>query len=281
MEGSLLENATFSSSRMHGSSFDSHEFRDPDKYDFRCTRASRRQYRAPQSSLLDPSLIRPRHSRGAGRVQKARESSTSTNCQMEETDNLKRKKVMRRLGTRSSQFAPINNTVRASPTTRQQHQQQQQQQQQKAYQELRSRTTPSFRCYIDLDMKITSIQALYRGYAVRKCEPVKHLRIIARVREEMRTMVEKAVEVEQYDRLCCDQVEQLRWSEALMALLLRLDSIQDVHPVVREIRKSVVHEVTHFQTLIDSALEYSLHYGNKRPPPAQAKEVKTDTTSRH
>jgi hypothetical protein len=28
--------------------------------------------------------------------------------------------------------------------------------------------------------------------------------------------------------------------------------------------------------LIDSALEYSLHYGNKRPPPAQAKEVKTD-----
>ncbi|CAK9865131.1 unnamed protein product [Sphagnum jensenii] len=277
MEGSLLENATFSSSRMHGSSFDSHEFRDPDKYDFRCTRASRRQYRAPQSSLLDPSLIRPRHSRGAGRVQKARENSTSTNCQMEETDNLKRKKVMRRLGTRSSQFAPINNTVRASPTMRQQHhQQQQQQQQQKAYQELRSRTTPSFRCYIDLDMLITSIQALYRGYAVRKCEPVKHLRIIARVREEMRTMVEKAVEVEQYDRLCCDQVEQLRWSEALMALLLRLDSIQDVHPVVREIRKSVVHEVTHFQTLIDSALEYSLHYGNKRPPPAQAKEVKTD-----
>ncbi len=52
--------------------------------------------------------------------------------------------------------------------------------------------------------------------------------------------------------------------------------MQDVHPVVREIRKSVVHEVTHFQTLIDSALEYSLHYGNKRPPPAQAKEVKTD-----
>jgi len=157
-------------------------------------------------------------------VQKARENSTSTNCQMEETDNLKRKKVMTRLGTRSSQFAPINNTVPASPTMRQQ--QQQQQQQQKAYQELRSRTTPSFRCYIDLDMLITSIQALYRGYSVRKCEPVKHLRIIARVREEMRSMVEKAVEVEQYDRLCCDQVEQLRWSEALMALLLRLDSIQ-------------------------------------------------------
>ncbi len=224
MEGGLLENATFSSSRMHGSSFDSREFRDPDKYDSRCTRASRRQYRAPQSSLLDPSLIRPRHSRGAGRVQKARENSTSTNWQMEETDNLKREKVMRRLGTRSSQFAPINNTVRASPTMRQQHRQQQQQQ--KAYQELRSRTTPSFRCYIDLDMLITSIQALYRGYAVRKCEPVKHLRIIARVREEMRTMVEKAVEVEQYDQLCCDQVEQLRWSEALMALLLRLDSIQ-------------------------------------------------------
>jgi hypothetical protein len=155
-------------------------------------------------------------------VHEARENSTSTNCQMEEADNLKRKKVMRRPGTRSSQFAPINNKVRASSTMRRQ----QQQQQQKAYQELRSRTTPSFRCYIDLDMLITSIQALYRGYAVRKCEPVKHLRIIARVREEMRTMVENVVEVEQYNRLCCDQVEQLRWSEALMALLFRLDSIQ-------------------------------------------------------
>ena len=101
----------------------------------------------------------------------------------------------------------------------------------------------------------TRIQSAFRGYCVRKCTPLKHLRIIHKVREELKELVRKMIEIEQFEKLCNDAQERLKWTEGVMALLLRLDSIQGAHPAVREVRKSVAKELIHLQEILDSTAD--------------------------
>lgn len=107
----------------------------------------------------------------------------------------------------------------------------------------------------------TKIQAAFRGYSVRRTDPLKYLRSIYKVRSELKVLVHRIAEPEQFGKLCLDPQERLKWTECVMALLLRLDSIQGVHPVVREVRKSVSKEVIQLQEIIDSTSKIS--YGEE------------------
>jgi hypothetical protein len=77
---------------------------------------------------------------------------------------------------------------------------------------------------------------------------------------ELKELVNRVAEPEQFDKLRRDGLERLKWNEVSMAMLLRLDSIQGAHPVVRDIRKSVAKEVVQFQEIVDAALD---SHGNK------------------
>ncbi|CAK9212298.1 unnamed protein product [Sphagnum troendelagicum] len=112
----------------------------------------------------------------------------------------------------------------------------------------------SSRAAVGVTSAATVIQSVYRGYAVRRTEPLKHLRIISKVRLELKELVNRVAEPEQFDKLRRDGLERLKWNEVSMAMLLRLDSIQNAHPVVRDIRKSVAKEVVQFQEMVDAAL---------------------------
>ncbi|KAG0590206.1 hypothetical protein KC19_1G081100 [Ceratodon purpureus] len=98
----------------------------------------------------------------------------------------------------------------------------------------------------------TKVQAAYRGYLVRKTQPLKQLRVIKKVREELEGFEERFREPGQQQKLRSDAQERLRWAEGIMALLLRLDSLQGVHPEVRIVRKAVTKELIQFQEMIDS-----------------------------
>lgn len=99
----------------------------------------------------------------------------------------------------------------------------------------------------------TAIQAAYRGYAVRRTKPLKHLRIIKSVRTELQRLeYQLASDPRLLESLRKDPAERLKWSEGAMALLLQLDSMQGVHPVVRDNRKTLTKEVISYQEYLDS-----------------------------
>ena len=102
------------------------------------------------------------------------------------------------------------------------------------------------------DAATTKIQAVYRGYLVRKTQPLEHLRVIKKVIEELESFKRKLQETEQAKKLRSDSQERLRWTEGIMALLLWLDTLQGVHPQVRLVRKAVTKELIQFQETIDS-----------------------------
>lgn len=101
------------------------------------------------------------------------------------------------------------------------------------------------------DAAATKIHAVYRGYAVRRTQPLKQLREIKKVREELESFKRKLEDPEQKQKICSDK-ERLRWTENIMLLLLRLDGLQGMHPDVRLIRKDLTKEIIRFQKTIDS-----------------------------
>lgn len=105
------------------------------------------------------------------------------------------------------------------------------------------------------DAAARKIQSVYRGYAVRKTQPLKDLRVIQIVKEEFEGLKAKVQEPEQRKKLWTESQERLRWTEGVMALLLRLDYMQGVLPEVRLIRKALTKELIQFQESIDSMSE--------------------------
>ncbi|XP_077212628.1 BCL-2-associated athanogene 6 [Tasmannia lanceolata] len=96
------------------------------------------------------------------------------------------------------------------------------------------------------------IQSAYRGFEVRRWEPLKKLKQIARVSEQVNDVKEKIHGLETSSRLLQDEKERIVISETIMGLLLQLDTIQGLHPSVREIRKSVARELVCLQEKLDS-----------------------------
>ncbi|KAK9143904.1 hypothetical protein Syun_013304 [Stephania yunnanensis] len=93
------------------------------------------------------------------------------------------------------------------------------------------------------------VQSAYRGYEVRKWEPMKKLKQIARVREQANDLRKK---IEALESSTEGEKERIVLGEMIMNLLLQLDTIQGLHTSVREIRKSVARELVLLQEKLDS-----------------------------
>lgn len=110
------------------------------------------------------------------------------------------------------------------------------------------------------------IQSVYRGYLVRKSEPLKKLRQIDEVSKEVTNVKDRIEAFEDSSNLQIDDKEKLAIGETIMRLLLKLDTIQGLHPSLREIRKSLARELVTLQEKLDSITV-------KDPPQQQMQEL--------
>ncbi|KAK8650574.1 hypothetical protein V6N13_140206 [Hibiscus sabdariffa] len=96
------------------------------------------------------------------------------------------------------------------------------------------------------------IQSAFRGFEVRKWEPLKKLKQIADVREQLNEVRSRMQSLESSS--VCDRDDKLRLliGEKIMTLLLRLDTIQGFHSSVRDARKSLVKELVTLQEKLDA-----------------------------
>ncbi|KAL3681730.1 hypothetical protein R1sor_024686 [Riccia sorocarpa] len=102
------------------------------------------------------------------------------------------------------------------------------------------------------DEAAAMIQASFRGFVVRQCQPLRKLRLIADIRLKLKKLEMRASDPTYIDKLCTDPMENRKMKEEIMALLLELDAIQGVLPAVRRIRKSVTRDVVQFQEIVDA-----------------------------
>ncbi|RDX86832.1 BAG family molecular chaperone regulator 6, partial [Mucuna pruriens] len=98
------------------------------------------------------------------------------------------------------------------------------------------------------------IQAAYRGYQVRKWEPLKKLKQIDEVRKEVTDVRGRVQAFERSSDLQNDDKQKIAIGEIIMRLLLKLDTIQGLQPSFREIRKSLARELTILQERLDSIM---------------------------
>ncbi|GMI85890.1 BCL-2-associated athanogene 6, ARABIDOPSIS THALIANA BCL-2-ASSOCIATED ATHANOGENE 6 [Hibiscus trionum] len=96
------------------------------------------------------------------------------------------------------------------------------------------------------------IQSAFRGFEVRKWEPLKKLKQLADVREQLNEVRSRVQSLESSS--VCDKDDKLRLliGEKIMTLLLRLDTIQGYHSSVRDARKSLVKELVTLQEKLDA-----------------------------
>ncbi|XP_057980799.1 BAG family molecular chaperone regulator 6 [Malania oleifera] len=95
------------------------------------------------------------------------------------------------------------------------------------------------------------IQSAFRGFKVRKWEPLKKLKQIAEVCDQL-AEIRSRVQALEYSNLGTDNKERAVIGETIMSLLLKLDTIQGLHLAIREIRKSAARELTSLQEKLDS-----------------------------
>ncbi|CAL5397753.1 unnamed protein product [Camellia sinensis] len=96
------------------------------------------------------------------------------------------------------------------------------------------------------------IQSAYHGFEVRKWEPLKKLKQIAEVREHAAQIRSRIESLESSFDIRSDDKQKLIIGETIMSLLLKLDTIQGLHPTVRNFRKSVAKELVSLQEKLDS-----------------------------
>jgi len=95
------------------------------------------------------------------------------------------------------------------------------------------------------------IQSAYRGYDVRRWQPLDKLRKIRGVHEQMQDTRTQLQSLEASSMKPTEK-EQVAIGEAIMNLLLKLDTIQGLRPCVRDARKSVARELICLQEKLDS-----------------------------
>ncbi|XVE73776.1 hypothetical protein DITRI_Ditri11bG0145400 [Diplodiscus trichospermus] len=96
------------------------------------------------------------------------------------------------------------------------------------------------------------IQSAYRGFEVRKWEPLKKLKQIAKAREQLDEVRNRIQALESSFDLNQDDRQRLLIGEMIMNLLLKLDTVQGLHSSVRDARKSLVRELVTLQEKLDS-----------------------------
>ncbi|XP_038875451.1 BAG family molecular chaperone regulator 6 [Benincasa hispida] len=92
------------------------------------------------------------------------------------------------------------------------------------------------------------IQSAYRGYEVRKWELLKKMKQLAEVRQKV---IEVQNHVKALELAPQDEKERMFVGEMIMRLLLKLDTIQGLHPSIREFRKSLAKELVALQEKLD------------------------------
>ena len=65
------------------------------------------------------------------------------------------------------------------------------------------------------------------------------------------------------DAIHSNEREKLRMNEALMGLLLKLDSVPGVNPTVSEVRRKVSHRIMALQEILDAISEAKTVYDDK------------------
>uniref|UniRef100_A0A1J3G5R2 BAG family molecular chaperone regulator 6 n=1 Tax=Noccaea caerulescens TaxID=107243 RepID=A0A1J3G5R2_NOCCA len=96
------------------------------------------------------------------------------------------------------------------------------------------------------------IQSRYRGYDVRRWEPLKKLQKIVTVREQMGDVTRRVKAVEDSTDQPIEENEIIILGEMVMNLLLKLDSVQGLHPSIRDHRKSLARELSDIEDKLDS-----------------------------
>lgn len=96
------------------------------------------------------------------------------------------------------------------------------------------------------------IQSMYRGYDVRRWEPIKKLKEIATVREQMGDVKKRIEALEASTDQHIEEKEIVVNGELVMNLLLKLDAVEGLHPSIREFRKALATELSSIQDKLDS-----------------------------
>ncbi|KAK4415886.1 BAG family molecular chaperone regulator 6 [Sesamum alatum] len=96
------------------------------------------------------------------------------------------------------------------------------------------------------------IQSAYRGFDIRRWEPIKKLKQIAKVREQIAEVKHLIQAMESSPDSQGNSKQRNIIAETIMGLLLKLDTVQGLHPSIREVRKSVVRELVSLQEKLDS-----------------------------
>ncbi|QCD77202.1 hypothetical protein DEO72_LG1g824 [Vigna unguiculata] len=95
-----------------------------------------------------------------------------------------------------------------------------------------------------------TIQSAYRAHRIRAL-----YRKIAAVDSEADRLQRLIQRQDTVDAVRTDHLEKLRMNEALMALLLKLDSVPGIDPTIRDARRKVTRRIVGLQEILDSVSE--------------------------
>jgi hypothetical protein len=126
---------------------------------------------------------------------------------------------------------------------------------------------------IGQDQAAVKIQALYRGYQVRKFQPLTKLREIMKIKGRVEDHKQQMSSPKFVEEMSGDSKARGKFNETLMGLLLQLDTIQGLHPVVRDVRKSVARELITMQEKLDTLVEQA---GTKKLQEATRETAESD-----
>ncbi|KAF4372625.1 hypothetical protein F8388_027298 [Cannabis sativa] len=102
----------------------------------------------------------------------------------------------------------------------------------------------------------TKIQSAYRAHRIRTLH--RTISSVDSAADELQRVIQRQDTV---DAIRSDEREKLRMNEALMALLLRLDSVPGWDPAVREARRKVSRRIVGMQEILDAITESKVEDG--------------------
>nr|QPD90034.1 BAG family molecular chaperone regulator 6 [Ziziphus nummularia] len=97
-----------------------------------------------------------------------------------------------------------------------------------------------------------AIQSAYRGFDVRRWEPLKKLKQIAEIRKQLVDVRNDIQALESSYNVQIDNKQKVVIGETIMRLLLKLDAIQGLPPSLRDVRKSLARQLVTLQEKLDS-----------------------------
>ncbi|KGN65058.1 BAG family molecular chaperone regulator 5, mitochondrial isoform X1 [Cucumis sativus] len=101
----------------------------------------------------------------------------------------------------------------------------------------------------------SKIQAAYRSHRIRNL--FKTIAAVDTEADQIQTLIQRQ---ETVDAVRSNQLEKLRMNEALMTLLLRLDSVPGIDPAVREARRKVSRRIVGLQEILDAVSEAKVDF---------------------